>query len=258
MRARSAVESRIESLPIPPEAISTSTFVLVHGAWSGSFTWRKVRPLLAAHGHEVFTPCLTGLGERAHLTSPQVGLSLHIQDLVNAVWYEDLRDITLVGYSYGGMVVSGALDHLGDRVKHLVYLDAFVPADGDSLESLVGRPATVAESFPGQWLQESTPREYDDPADLAFATPRRVSHPARCFSEAVRLREPLESRDISLTYIKATGEPRPEGGGGPFWVAGDYARTSPRWRYDEIATNHMIPFNRASELANILLEVAAD
>lgn len=233
-----------------------ATFVLVHGAWSGSFTWTKVRRLLAAQGHEVFTPCLTGLGERAHLTSPQVNLSLHVQDVVNAVWYEDLRDITLVGYSYGGMVVTGALDHLGDRVKHLVYLDAFVPADGDSLESLAGRPQRVPESFPGAWLQESTPRDYDDPADLAFTTPRRVSHPAGCFSEPVRLRQALESRPISLTYIKATGEPRPNGGG-PFWVAGDHAKTSARWRYEEIATNHMVPFNRAEELTQILVDVSA-
>jgi len=233
-----------------------ATFVLVHGAWSGSFTWKKVRPLLAAQGHEVFTPCLTGLGERAHLTSPQVGLTLHIEDVVNAVWYEDLRDITLVGYSYGGMVVTGALDHLGDRVKHLVYLDAFVPGDGDSLESLVGRPAPVAESFPGEWLREATPREYDDPVDAAFTGPRRVSHPARCFVEPVRLRQPLEERPVSLTYIKATGEPRPEGTGGPFWVAADHAKASPRWRYDEIATNHMIPFNRTAQLARVLLEVA--
>lgn len=233
-----------------------STFVLVHGAWSGSFTWRKVRPLLAAQGYEVFTPCLTGLGERAHLTSPLVDLSLHIQDVVNAVWYEDLRDITLVGYSYGGMVVTGTLDHLGDRVRHLIYLDAFVPANGDSLESLVGRPETIAESFPGDWLREATPREYDDPADAAFTGPRRVPHPAGCFNERVRLREPLEARAFSLTYIKATGEPRPEGTGGPFWVAGDHARNSARWRYDEIATNHMIPFNRAEQLAAVLLDVA--
>jgi pimeloyl-ACP methyl ester carboxylesterase len=233
-----------------------STFVLVHGAWSGSFTWTKIRRLLAAEGHDAFTPCLTGLGERAHLTSPQVNLSLHVQDVVNAVWYEDLRDITLVGYSYGGMVVSGALDHLGDRVKHLVYLDAFVPADGQSLESLVGRPQGVPDHFPGDWLRDSAPRDYDDSADAAFAGPRRVAHPAGCFTESVRLGEPLESRPLSLTYIKATGEPRPEGGGGPFWVAGDHARSSPRWRYDEIATNHMIPFNRPQELAKILLEVA--
>ncbi len=235
-----------------------STFVLVHGAWSGSFGWRKVRPLLAAHGHEVFTPSLTGIGERAHLTSPQVNLSLHVQDVVNMVWYEDLHDITLVGYSYGGMVVTGTLDHLGDRVKHLGYLDAFLPDDGQSLESLVDRPVEVRESFPGaDWLRPPTPREYDDPADTAYAAPRRVGHPAGCFTEPVRLRTPLEDRALSLTYIKATGEPRPaEGTGGAFWVAADRTKDNPRWRYDEIATNHMVSFNRPRELAAILLDVA--
>jgi pimeloyl-ACP methyl ester carboxylesterase len=234
-----------------------STFVLVHGAWSGSFTWRKVRPLLTAGGHAVFTPSLTGLGDRAHLSSPQVDLSLHVQDVVNCAWYEDLHDITLVGYSYGGMVVTGALDHLGGRVKHLIYLDAFVPKDGQALQGLTGRPAEIAESFPGgDWLIPPMAREYDDPEDAAYAAPRRVGHPAACFNEPVRLRTPLEERGISLTYIKATGEPRPEGTGGPFWVAGDYAKASPKWRYEEIATNHMVSFNRPQELAEILLDVA--
>lgn len=233
-----------------------STFVLVHGAWGGSFGWQKSRRLLAAQGHEVFTPSLTGIGERAHLTSPQVNLSLHIQDVVNAVWYEDLRDITLVGYSYGGMVVTGALDHLADRVKHLVYLDAFVPKDGQSLRTLTGGEPPIAESFPGSnWLLEPVPREFDDPADAEFAGARRVSHPMGCFVEPVRLRKPLEERGISLCYIKATGDPRPEAGG-PFWTGGGHAKDSPRWRYEEIATNHMIPFNRPKEFVDILLDVA--
>lgn len=235
-----------------------STFVLVHGAWSGSFGWRKVRRLLAERGHEVFTPSLTGIGERAHLVSPQVNLTTHVQDVVNTVWYEDLADITLVGYSYGGMVVTGALDYLGARVKHLVYLDAFVPDDGQSLQDLVGRSVSLPESFPGgDWLDQPMAREYDDPADAAFATPRRVPHPSACFREPVRLRTPLEERGLSLTYIKATGEPRPaEGTGGPFWVAADRTKGDPRWRYYEIGTNHMVSFNRPQELVDILVDVA--
>src|ERR1700722_18494724 len=100
-----------------------ATFVLVHGAWSGAHGFRKVRPPLLAAGHAVFTPSLTGIGERAHLSSRQVDLSLHIEDLTNHVLYEDLRDIVLLGYSYGGFVVTGALPVIGDRVRHLVYLD---------------------------------------------------------------------------------------------------------------------------------------
>ena len=115
-----------------------AVFVLVHGAWGGAHGFRKVRGPLRAAGHEVFTPSLTGIGERAHLTSPQVCLTTHIADVVNTVWYEDLIDIVLLGFSYGGFVVTGALEHIAERVRHLVYLDAFVPGDGDTLTPTPG------------------------------------------------------------------------------------------------------------------------
>jgi pimeloyl-ACP methyl ester carboxylesterase len=230
-----------------------ATFVLVHGAWGGSYGWRKVRPLLAAHGHQVFTPSLTGIGERAHLTSPQVDLSLHVQDVVNAIWYEDLREITLVGYSYGGMVVTGAVDYVAERVQHLVYLDAFLPNDGEALQGLV---TELPESFPGDWLMPPMQRDFEDRADAEFSAPRRVPHPRGCFSEPVRLRTPLEDRHFSLTYIKATGDPRPASGRAAFWEAADRTRHSPRWRYYEVDTNHMVPFNRPQWLAETLMGVS--
>ena len=102
-----------------------ATFVLVHGAFSGSSAFRHVRRLLQRAGHEVFTPSLTGIGERAHLSSPLVNLTTHVRDVTNHILYEDLRDITLVGFSYGGFVVMGALEHVAERVRHLVFLDAF-------------------------------------------------------------------------------------------------------------------------------------
>jgi pimeloyl-ACP methyl ester carboxylesterase len=86
-----------------------ATYVLVHGAWSGAHGFRKVRALLQSAGHQVFTPSLTGIGERVHLVSPQVDLSTHVADVVNQVLYEDLDEIVLLGFSYGGMVVAGAL-----------------------------------------------------------------------------------------------------------------------------------------------------
>jgi len=106
-----------------------AVFVLVHGAWGGAHGFRKVRGPLQAAGHGVFTPSLTGIGERARLTSPQVCLTTHITDVVNTVWYEDLRDVVLLGFSYGGFVVTGALEHMAERVRHLVYRDAFVPGE---------------------------------------------------------------------------------------------------------------------------------
>jgi len=230
-------------------------FVLVHGAWGGAHGFRKVRGPLRDAGHEVFTPSMTGIGERAHLTSPQVGLTTHVTDVVNTVLYEDLRDIVLLGYSYGGFVVTGALEHIGDRVAHLVYLDAFVPGDGDTVDGQAGVSGPGVIGFGGGWLIPPQPREFDDPAEAAWANPRRTPQPARCFTEPVRLSRALEDYPFTRTYIKATGEPRPPDGG-PFWAAADRARRSPAWRYREIGTNHMILSNRPDDLVRMLLELA--
>ena len=143
-----------------------TVFVLVHGAWGGAHGFRKVRGPLRDAGHEVFTPSLTGIGERAHLTSPQVSLTTHVANVVNAVWYEDLSDIVLLGYSYGGAVVTGALEHIGDRVRHLVYLDAFVPGNGDTVAGLGGAGGSHSVPGPGPRL-------------AGAAAPPRVRRPGR-------------------------------------------------------------------------------
>ena len=109
-----------------------ATFVIVHGAWSGGHAWRWVRPLLRSAGHEVFTPALTGLGERSHLASAQIDLETHVRDVIAVLEYEDLREVVLVGHSYGGMVISGVADRVPERLALLVYLDAEVPMDGQS------------------------------------------------------------------------------------------------------------------------------
>ena len=114
------------------------SFVLVHGGWLGAWCWRRVRPLLQAAGYEVFAPTLTGLGERAHLLSPDIGLMTHVQDVVGLIEAEELQDIVLVGQSYAGMVITGVADRVPERLSHVVYLDAFVPRDGQSLADLVG------------------------------------------------------------------------------------------------------------------------
>jgi pimeloyl-ACP methyl ester carboxylesterase len=233
-----------------------TTYVLVHGGWSGAHIFRHVRSPLRERGHDVFTPSLTGIGERAHLTSPQVDLTTHIQDVVNTVLYEDLTGIVLVGFSYGGFVVTGALSHIGDRVRHLVYLDAFVPEDGDTVLGLAGRPADPGIRLGEQWLVPPPAREYDDPAEAAFANARRTPHPSACFTEPARLSQPLEDYPFGRTYIKATADSPDAPGAGAFWATAEHARSSPAWNYQEIATNHMIPVNRPHELAGLLLELA--
>src|SRR5262245_46348082 len=165
-----------------------TTFVLVHGAWGGAHTWRGVRPRLWAAGHAVFTPSLTGIGERSHLTGPHVDLSVHIDDVVNTILYEDLDEIVLVGFSYGGAVVIGALAHIAERVRELVLLDAFAPADGQSVAQLMmGSYTPAARTVEDAWSLPPFPREFDDPEEAAFAEPRRSPQPLRTVTEPVRL-----------------------------------------------------------------------
>jgi hypothetical protein len=150
------------------------------------------------------------------------------------------------------MVVTGALDAAADRVRSLVYLDAFVPGDGDSLYGLLGAPAAAA-SLGDPWLVEGPVRAYDDPAEAAFSIPRRTPHPVRCFTEPVRLTRPLEDFPFPRTYIRAT-VPDPGTPANPaFEAAAERARSSPAWTYREIATTHLVPQNRPRELAELLL-----
>jgi pimeloyl-ACP methyl ester carboxylesterase len=231
---------------------------LVHGAWSGAHGFHLVRRKLWAAGHQAYTPSLTGVGERVHLTGPGVGLTTHVADVVNHVLYEDLDDLVLVGFSYGGAVVTAALPHLAERVAHLVYLDAFVPADGDTVGMLAGghQPGPITLGQP--WLVPPVQRAYDDPREAAFADARRVDHPARCFLEPVAVPRSVEDYPFTRTYIRATADRADAPGAAAFDAAADHARKSPAWRYHGIATNHMIAQNRPDELVAILLGLVDD
>src|SRR5712691_2750251 len=108
-----------------------AVFVLVHGGWHGGWCWRRVTPYLRAAGYDVYTPTLTGLGERAHLATPATGLDTHIRDVLGVLAFEELSDVVLVGHSMAGMVVTGVAERASERLAHLVYLDADVPRDGE-------------------------------------------------------------------------------------------------------------------------------
>jgi len=233
-----------------------ANYVLVHGGWSGAHGFRHVRRALQSQGHNVFTPSLTGIGERAHLLSPQIDLTTHVQDVVNVVLYEDLREVVLVGFSYGGAVVTGTLDYIGSRIRELVYLDAFVPGPGDTVVGLAGHETVPAIGPGAAWLAPPPPRDFDDPEEAEWQNRRRGDHPVRCFTEPVRLSVPLEDHEFGLTYIKATADSPDAPGGKAFWEAAARARTSDRWRYHEIETTHMVASNQPAQLADILLELA--
>ena len=233
-----------------------STFVLVHGAWGGSYGFRHVRPRLTATGNEVFTPSLTGIGERIHLAHPGINLSTHIRDVVNTILYEDLEDIVLLGFSYGGMVVTGALEHIGDRVRHLVYLDAFVPGDGESVSDVRGAGAGRRTIELGEdWSYPPLPRPLTDQAAMQWSDARRTNQPVGTFTEPVYLSRPLEDWPFTRTFVKATADPG-EAADSAFWRSGRQANGSPAWDYHEIATNHLIPMTHPAELTEILLGVA--
>ena len=233
-----------------------ATFVLVHGAWGGAHGFRHVRKLLRDAGHEVSTPSLSGIGERVHLASPLVGLGTHIQDVVHHVLYEDLEGITLVGFSYGGCVVTGALEHIAARVRHLVFLDAFVPLDGESVASIVRGEGRQPIRLEQNWMLPGPVRAYDDPAEAQWMGARRTPQPAACFSEAVHLAQELEAFAFTRSYIKATRSSPDDVGEAAFRRAARHAQQSPDWRYFEIESNHMVASNRPQETAKLLARIA--
>ena len=166
---------------------SAKTFLVCHGAWSAGWAWKKMHPLMSKCGHRLVTPTYTGLGERAHLANPAIDLETHIADMLNVIKYEDLRDFVLIGHSYGGMVATGVADRARDKVREVIYLDAFVPEDGQSLLDLneVARPRMreLAKNGDG-WRVPPNPTPPDtSPEDVDWLSERRVHMPIKCFEQ---------------------------------------------------------------------------
>src|ERR1700709_67733 len=170
---------------------SAKIFLVCHGAWSAGGAWNKMHPRMQAAGYRLVTPTYTGLGERAHLANPSIDLETHITDVLNVIKYQDLRDIVLVGHSYGGMVATGVADRARDRVTQLIYIDAFVPADGQSLldlnEVARERMMELAKSGDGFRVPPNPTPPDTPPDDLAWLTERRVNMPVKCFETKLKL-----------------------------------------------------------------------
>src|SRR5579872_3448108 len=187
-----------------------ATFVLVHGLWHGGWCYRRVAALLRAQGHDVFTPTLTGVGERSHLLNGSVNLSTHILDIVNVLRFEDLSNIVLCGHSFGGIVVTGVADTEPDRIGSLVYLDAFVPEDGDSNYALVAefiQRKFAEESFATGYSVPPVPVELmgiKDPADKAWLEGKLTPHPFASFRQRISLTGRYKQVKKRV-YVLATG-----------------------------------------------------
>jgi pimeloyl-ACP methyl ester carboxylesterase len=235
----------------------TRTVLVCHGAWSAGWAWKKMHPLLGAAGHRLLTPSYTGLGERAHLANPSVDLETHIQDVLNVITYEDLRDIVLLGHSYGGMVATGVADRARERIAQLVYLDAFVPQDDECLLDLLDEPERrrmreLAMSGDG-WRVPPNPTPQDTPqADLEWLTARRVDMPIKCFEMKLKLehREPASPR----SYIYCTRAAPAD----PFGQFARRAKSEPGWRYFEIDASHSPNVTAPDALMALLAKVVAE
>ncbi|HXS39106.1 MAG TPA: alpha/beta hydrolase [Stellaceae bacterium] len=213
-----------------------ANIVLAHGAWSAAWAWKKMRPLMARSGHSFFTPTYTGLGERAHLANPSIDLETHIEDVLGVLEFEDLRDIVLLGHSYGGMVATGVADRARARIAHLIYLDAFVPKDGESLFDLVPeeqrqRQQASAAAGDGWRIAPNQTPEDTSAEDQAWIANKRLPHPLKCMDTRLKLRNgPLT---LPRSYIVATRNRH-----GPFGQFAALARTTPGWTCDEIDASH--------------------
>jgi pimeloyl-ACP methyl ester carboxylesterase len=232
-----------------------SVFVLVHGAWHGSWCWKRVRRSLQSHGHDVFTPTLTGIAERSHLLTPQVDLETRINDVANLILWEELDDVVLCGHSYGGCVISGVADRVSDRIGALVYLDAFILEDGQGLFDTI--PTEVREeqleltrnSGEG-WKVPPPPAEFFNvnAKDREWVNRQCTAQSLATFQERIRLTGAVD-RIRNVTFIQAMGW-----SSSPFSPFCDLARAR-GWKTVTIACGHDVMLDAPEELTAQLLAV---
>jgi len=224
----------------------STTFVLVHGAWHGGWCWTKLSPLLRAAGHNVFAPTLTGLGERSHLLTRDVGLDTHITDIANVLEYEDLHDVVLVGHSYAGMVITGVADKAANRIAQLVYLDAFLPENGKSGTDY-GRKIPPATDEAWHDPSPTAPQGLGvtDERDVAWMKARLTDMPRKCMLDPLHLTNEAPS-SIKGTFILCTKV-------GPFAAAAERAKQR-GFRYVELTSGgHDVMVTQPNALSKTLL-----
>jgi pimeloyl-ACP methyl ester carboxylesterase len=216
-------------------------FVLVHGGFTGGWVWKSVRAYLESKRHRVYTPTLTGLGERAHLISPILDLDTHIQDVANVLRYEELHNVILVGNSYGGMVITGVADRMPDRVSHLIYVDAFVPEHGESVFDL------VTPSLRSQFVaQANTQGDGWRVSPLSDGDPRRLAQPIKTLQQPIQLAG-TDLSTVSKTFVRCTDPRSPS-----IDSSEQRVRSNPSWQYLEMETSGRVPLQAPKQLSDML------
>jgi pimeloyl-ACP methyl ester carboxylesterase len=232
-----------------------NTFVLVHGAWHGGWCWRRVSDLLESKGHKVFTPTLTGLGERSHLMRAGIDISTHATDVINLMKWERLSNVVLCGHSYGGMVVSLVAEHMADKIASIVFLDAFVPENGDSMFELTNqtvRASLTAATARGDLGVPARPAAafLVNEKDQTWVDSLTGPQPIGTMTEKLKLtgaREKIGKK----SYIRAAAYPNPG-----FDKALNRVKADKTWRTYDVPCGHDVMVDMPERLAEILLEVA--
>ena len=231
-------------------------FVLVHGAWHGGWCWREVAARLRTAGHQVYTPTLTGLGERAHLLRAATGLSTCIDDICAVIDTEELRDVVLVGHSFAGVVISGVADRLAPSIRQLVYLDALVVQGGRSALSVfppeVQRERSRTIDAEG-WriaIPDASKFGVSDPQHVAWLERRLTPQPLKAYTEPLMLGHAL-GNGLRKTYVAVT-----EPAYAPLAQVRDWVRAQPDWAYRELQAGHDAMLTSPDALADLLCELA--
>ncbi len=233
-----------EPAPVAKQPI----LVAVHGAWAGGWHFKKIAPLLEEKGWKVYRPSLSGLGEHFNTARPDIGLQTHIDDIVNLILFEDLHDVILLGHSYGGMVITGVADRIPERIARLVYLDASLPVDGESLLSL-HKPGgsfdlekmTKDGFVVPNWVKPGKPFPID------------VPHPLKSFTDPIVLQHQAAAAKVPATYILTVEKGgKPEGD--DFYAASERARAR-GWPVLIMEGDHNPQWRQPEALANLLLGI---
>ena len=225
-------------------------FLFIPGSWHGGWCWKKLSPFLRAAGHEVYTPSLTGLGDRAHLLAPEVDLDTHVQDILGLLFCEDLQEVILVGHSYGGMLIPGVLEQAADRFKHAVFLDALVPPPDHSLfdimpEVKTGMTNRANEAGEGWYIPpfEGNTFGITDTDDQKWVMARLTPHPIKTFQQPAKYSR-VPTLIVTCTFVAC------------LWALYAYRARPPHtegMHYVELNTAHDAMITAPRELADILL-----
>ncbi len=222
-----------------------ATFVIIHGAWAGAWAWVRVADRLRAAGHRVHVPTLSGVGERAHLGQLDIRLATHVEDVVNEILFNELADVVLVAHSYGGIVGTGVVEKLLDRIASLVFVDALVPADGQGFADFI-----PGGELTGQLTEapKTSPGDYRREADRAWVDRHATPQPTATLTDRLEVTGAYE-RVPKKAYVVATGWDGFQG------VAAGF-RDKPGWQVHELECGHDMAIDMPDELTELLLAAA--